>query len=57
MNGILEENAYSHYVAPPSRMIGTNIFTTCEFAINNATNESTWLLSFYLTYGYHPYQS
>lgn len=52
MNRILEE-MLRHYVSP-YQTEWIDHLTTCEFAINNAVQESTKYSPFYLTYGYHP---
>jgi hypothetical protein len=52
MNRILEE-MLRHFVAPHQQDWDLHL-TTCEFAINNAVQESTGYSPFYLTYGYHP---
>ena len=52
MNRILEE-VLRHYVAPHHGDWDSHI-DMCEFAINNAVNESTGYSPFYLNYGYHP---
>ena len=52
MNRVLEE-MLRHFVSPHQN--DWNIYLpTCEFAINNAIQESTGYSPFYLTYGYHP---
>jgi hypothetical protein len=52
MNRIIEEMLL-HFVAPHQKDWNIHL-PTCEFAINNATHESTQYSPFYLTYGYHP---
>ena len=52
MNRVIEE-MLRHYIAPHQRDWNLHL-STCEFAINNATQESTGYSPFYLTYGYHP---
>ena len=52
MNRILEE-MLRHYVASHQEDWHTYL-PTCEFAINNAVQDSTRFSPFYLTYGYNP---
>ena len=52
LNRILEE-MLRHYVAPHQDDWNTYL-PACEFAINNATHDSTGFSPFFLTYGYHP---
>ena len=52
MNRILEE-MLRQFVAPHQQDWNLHL-PTCEFAINNAPQESTKTSPFYLTYGYHP---
>ena len=52
MNRILEE-MLRHYVAS-HQQDWDKYLSTCEFAINNAVQDSTGYSPFYLTYGYNP---
>jgi hypothetical protein len=52
MNRVLEE-MLRHFVTPYQTDWVSHL-TNCEFAINNAVQESTGFSPFYLTYGYHP---
>jgi len=52
MNRTLED-MLRHYVAP-HQTDWIDHLANCEFAINNADQDSTGFSPFYLTYGYHP---
>ena len=52
MNRIIEE-MLRHYVTP-HQDDWDQYLSTCEFAVNNAVQESTGYSPFYLTYGYNP---